>query len=81
MKTTLNLDERLLMRAKTLAKREGKTLTALIEEALRARLAPKTRAELHTRVILPTVKGTAPPRVDIADRNALYDLLDADTES
>lgn len=43
VKTTLNLDERLLARAKALALREGTTLTALVEQALQARLAPRSR--------------------------------------
>jgi hypothetical protein len=80
MKTTLNLDDRLLTRAKTLAAREGTTLTALIEEALRAHLAPKPRSAKRPRLQLPTVKGTALPKVDIADRDALFDAMDADPD-
>lgn len=75
-KTTLNLDERLLARAKALALREGTTLTALVEEALRARLAPRPKSGTPIELSLPTVKGVAPPNLDIADREALFDLLD-----
>ena len=39
MRTTINLDQELLTEAKVLAQRTGKTLTAVIEEALRERLA------------------------------------------
>lgn len=78
VKTTLNLDERLLARAKALALREGTTLTALVEDSLRARLAPRSRSGTPGEFDLPTVKGTAPPNVDIADREALFDLLDED---
>ena len=76
VKTTLNVDERLLARAKALASREGITLTALVEESLRARLAPRSRTRTPREFDLPTVKGTAPPNVDITDREALFDLLD-----
>jgi predicted transcriptional regulator len=38
MKTTLDLDDDLLARAKALAAREGRSLTALIEDGLRLRL-------------------------------------------
>ncbi len=76
MKTTLNLDERVLKRAKRLAANEGITLTALVEDALRARIAPKPRPALAFKLELPTVKGVASPVVDIADRNAVFDLLD-----
>jgi hypothetical protein len=76
VKTTLNLDDRVLERAKRLAAREGITLTALVEDALRARVAPRPSRREAFRLELPTVRGDAPPTVDIADRNALFDLLD-----
>ena len=38
MKTTLDLDDELLVRAKAASARERKSLTALIEEGLRLRL-------------------------------------------
>ena len=76
VKTTLNLDERLLARAKALALREGTTLTAIIEQSLRARLAPRARTGTPSELDLPTVKGTAPPNIDITDREALFDALD-----
>lgn len=75
-KTTLNIDERLLARAKALALREGTTLTAILEQALRARLAPRPKGGQQTGFSLPTVRGTAPPNVDIADREAVFDILD-----
>ena len=78
-KTTLNIDERLLVRAKALALREGTTLTAIVEQALRARLAPRAKGGEAIAFTLPTVKGTAPPNVDVADREALFDILDADS--
>jgi hypothetical protein len=76
VKTTLNLDERLLARAKALALREGTTLTAIVEESLRARLAPRPRTGKPGEFDLPSVSGTAPPNVDITDREALFDVLD-----
>ncbi len=41
MKTTLNLDDDLLRRAKSSALAAGKTLTAFVEDALRAQLTPR----------------------------------------
>jgi hypothetical protein len=75
-KTTLNIDERLLARAKALALREGTTLTAIVEQSLRARLAPRAKKGRPEEFDLPTVKGSALPNVDIADRDALFDALD-----
>jgi Arc/MetJ family transcription regulator len=40
MKTTIDIADDLLVRAKRQARRERKTLRDLVEEALRARLAP-----------------------------------------
>lgn len=39
MKTTLDIQDDLLLRAKKLAKRTGKPLRAIVEESLQARLA------------------------------------------
>ncbi|MBE0610270.1 MAG: type II toxin-antitoxin system VapB family antitoxin [Dehalococcoidia bacterium] len=41
MRTTLNIDDDLLKEAKIMAVREGTTLTALLERALREVIAPK----------------------------------------
>jgi hypothetical protein len=46
MKTTLDIDDELLIKAKAVSARERKSLTALIEEGLRLRLRgprPKSR--------------------------------------
>ena len=53
MRTTIRLDDTLLRDAKSYAAAAGMTLTALIEEALRARMAP-TGGEPRKRVRLLT---------------------------
>lgn len=74
MKTTLNLDGELLQRAKLRAAERGLTLTALIEDALRARLdAAPSRHRFRLR--FPTVAGDRPPAIDPADRDALHDRM------
>lgn len=78
VKTTLNLDERLLARAKALALREGTTLTAIVEQSLRARLAPRPKVGDPEEFDLPTVAGVAPPHIDIADRESLFDVMEDD---
>ncbi|MDQ3431642.1 MAG: type II toxin-antitoxin system VapB family antitoxin [Actinomycetota bacterium] len=75
MKTTLNLDDELMRRAKQVASSRGSTLTAVVEGALRAALSePAVRPEGFT-LRLPTVAGGR-AAVDPADRGALYDLMD-----
>jgi hypothetical protein len=76
VKTTLDLDDDLLRRAKQEAARAGIPLRRLVEDALRARLLPRTRSRERFRLEVPVVAGTAPPAVDVADRDALYDLLE-----
>jgi hypothetical protein len=74
MKTTLNVDDELLRRAKRRAAERGTTLTAVVEEALRAILSEPPRRQPFT-LRMPTVRGDRPPAVDPADRAALHDLM------
>lgn len=76
MKTTLNLNDRVLQKAKKRAATEGITLTRLVEDAVRARLATASKRKASFRLKLHTVRGESPPKVDFCDRNALYALMD-----
>ena len=75
-KTTLNLNDQVLRRAKALAAREGITLTRLVEDALRARIEVMRDGKAPFRMRLKSVKGDRPPNVDISDRDALHDVTD-----
>jgi hypothetical protein len=78
MRTTIRLDDDLLAEAKQAAQQSGKTLTALIEDALRERLARRRAPEQREWVRLPTVGGNGLlPGVDLDDSAALLDLMDA----
>jgi len=76
MKTTLDLDDRLLGNAKRRAAAAGITLRAFVEDALRAKMLPRPGAKAKFRLSVPIVNGTRPPAVDVADRRALYDLME-----
>ncbi len=73
MKTTLVIDDRTMNRLKQEAARQGKTISELVEAALRLFLRPT-----------PPAVGIPPlPRfdsgghlVDISDRERLYDAMD-----
>lgn len=78
MRTTVNLDVHLLREAKRLAHESGRTLTAVIEDALRERLARREAAgpadapfRLHTF----TGRGLQ-PGVDLDNSAGLRDLMD-----
>lgn len=76
-RTTLRLDEHLLQQAKQIAIAEGKTLTAVIEEALRATVARHHAPPAHP-VRLPVFTGEGlRPGVDLDDSASLLDLMDA----
>jgi hypothetical protein len=76
MRTTLDIDDRLLKQAKKLAAEEGKTLTFIIEEALRERLLPQTRIRKKFKIRLLTKTGRIIPGTNLADRDLLYERMD-----
>jgi hypothetical protein len=76
MKTTLDLDDRVLLESKRRAAAAGMTLRAFVEEALRARLAMRVARGRRFKLDLPVVTGSAPPNVDPDDRKNLYEVLD-----
>ncbi|MEX2646810.1 MAG: CopG family transcriptional regulator [Gaiellaceae bacterium] len=75
MRTTIRLDEDLLRAAKRLAVETDRTLTAVIEDALRralgARQATPSGPELPTHG-----SGGTLPGVDLDDSAALLDVMD-----
>jgi len=78
MRTTIRLDDQILSEAKQLAARTGKTLTAVIEDALRQALAGQNYASKRQPVRLPTFSGQGiQPGVDLDDTSALFDLMEA----
>lgn len=76
MRTVITLDDDLHKRAKSYAAKHGTTLTALVAEALRARLARPVRAR-RPPVTLPTFKGEGlAPGVSLDDMGTVYDRMD-----
>ena len=77
MRTTLNLQSDLLQRAKEKAAHENRTLTSVIEDALRTTLAQREKQTRKARIVLPTFKGRGlRPGVDLDDSAALLDLME-----
>ena len=76
MKTTLNLNDRLLTKAKIKAKQDGITLTRFVEEALNAKLVPPFQHRSKFKFKPVVIEGSKPPNVDISNRDALYDIID-----
>jgi hypothetical protein len=61
MQTIVDLDEKLLREAEQVAAREGRTLSALLEDALRARLPRDERPEGSPGPLPPLPPAFRPP--------------------
>jgi hypothetical protein len=81
MKTTLDIDDELLVKAKAVSARERKSLTALIEEGLRLRLrrAGSTKLTRPLALAVHRGKGGLVPGVDPLSNRSLLDAADDDT--
>ena len=78
MTTTIQLEDELLEEAKAFAAESGKSLTAVIEEALRQTLAMRRQRAPKSDVTLKTHgSGGLQPGVDLDNTAALLDLMDA----
>jgi hypothetical protein len=77
MRTTIRLDENLLREAKAYAAATDRTLTRLVEDALREALARRDARPARRRVRLRTFKGRGlQPGVDLDSNAALRELMD-----
>ncbi len=73
MKTTLNIDDSVMAELKREAARQGRTMSELVETALRVSFrAPKRRRPMAD---LPTFRSGG-ALVDVADRDALYQAME-----
>jgi hypothetical protein len=78
MRTTVRLDDELLRAAKQHAVATGRTLTAVIEDALRQTLARSTSDPSAPPVELPVARGGGQlqPGADLDDTAALLELME-----
>ena len=76
MRTTIELNDELLRRAKQRALAEGVTLREVVEGALRAQLEPRRGAPGCYKLRWHTERGRLQPGVKLDDRDALFDLMD-----
>ena len=84
VRTTIRLDDRLLRELKKHAATRGRTLTSVIEDAVRQFLTRTVAGDRRPkappfRVI--TFKGRLRPGVDLDDSAALLDLMEGTTAS
>lgn len=73
MKTTLNIDDTVMAELKREAARQGRTMSEMVETALRLLL--RSRRKQGTLPRLPSFQSGGAV-VDIADRDALYQAME-----
>ncbi|MGH3574529.1 MAG: hypothetical protein ACRDUW_22355, partial [Pseudonocardiaceae bacterium] len=71
----MQLDDQLVVQAKITAARTGRTLSQVIEDALRQALAPRA-GSTRQRASVPTSPGRPLPGVNLDDNAGLLDLMD-----
>ena len=78
MKTTLDIDDRLLAEAKALAAKEQTSLTRLIEEGLSLRLRPQTMRARKVKIDLPVSKtrGGLFPHIDYTSNKSMFAAIE-----
>jgi hypothetical protein len=78
MRTTINFDDDLLAEAKQVAARTGRTLTAVVEDALRESLHRRHRTSRRAAELPTFGEGGVQPGVDMDDSAALLELMEQD---
>lgn len=79
MRTTVRLPDDLMKEVKRHAVETGRTLTEVIEDALRAALAREEGGVVREPVALPTYgTGGVLPGVDLDDTASLLELMEGD---
>jgi hypothetical protein len=77
MRTTINIDDQLLVQAKVQAAALGVTLAQLIEDALRESLIRRENVEHRERVRLITMQGTGTrPGIDLDNSHSLLEIME-----
>ena len=77
MRTTIHLDDGLLAELRKIAAASGRTLTSVIQDALRESLSRRRKQERST-VDLPVFHGSGLlPGVDLNDSDSLLDHMEA----
>lgn len=76
MRTTLNIDDDLMRLVKKHAAETDRTISAIIETALRYLIEHEQRTDQPFRLRWKTVRGGLQAGVDLTDRDALIDHME-----
>ena len=78
MRTTIRIDDDLYREVKARAARSGRTVAAVLEDAVRRGLTPTDRTPGGSYTIRPTGRGGLRSGVDLTSNAALAEALDED---
>lgn len=77
MRTTIRMDDDLYKEVKALAARTGRTVAAVLEDAVRRGLRPDIAQPVPRYVVRPFGGGGLRPGVDLSSNAAVAEALDA----
>lgn len=76
MRTTIRIDDALYRAVKAKAARSGRTIAAVLEDAVRLGLEPPTAGHAGRFVVTASGSGGVRPDVDLSSNAAIRDVLD-----
>ncbi|MEB3979827.1 ribbon-helix-helix domain-containing protein [Mycobacterium sp. 663a-19] len=76
MRTTIRIDDDLYREVKARAARSGRTVAAVLEDAVRRGLNPADRASGRRYTVRPTGAGGLRPGVDLTSNAAIAEAMD-----
>ncbi len=76
MRTTIRIDDELYREVKTQAARSGRTVAAVLEDAVRRGLNPSEQRVAGRYVVRTTGRGGLRPGVDLSSNSAVAEAVD-----
>ena len=76
MRTTLNIDSEIMSLVKKRAAESGRTITEIVEQALRKEVSGQAPRVTRFTLRWSAVPGKAQTGIDIADRDSLYGAME-----
>ncbi|BBZ40358.1 ribbon-helix-helix protein, CopG family [Mycobacterium conspicuum] len=76
MRTTIRIDDELYRQVKAMAARSGRTVAAVLEDAIRRGLSPSERRASGHYAVRPTGRGGLRSGVDLSSRAAIAEAMD-----
>lgn len=76
MRTTIRIDDDLYRQVKAKAARSGRTVAAVLEDAVRRGLNPPEQSAPRRYRVRPTGRGGLKPGVDLSSNAGIVELLD-----